>query len=472
MTVYLIDFDGTIAEERDGENTHNKINNLLANDPLLEDDQERLEKICKKIFKKAKPLGGQKAWQKFLTKALERKDTVIIISFNQYGVEYFPYYLEKVIKLSKQSAGQMLVVSWTPDDPATANKNAHIKAALTKIKYSLNRHGQIVFVDDRTRNINGIKGIPIKDVEGNQTMVHTILADNKGTHVNTLQQWVDKNIPEMSYDQPVVRSSSCQSSSYSTKMDKPLYTQDLTYHSGYIHPNATATIPSYPLTSVASLPASSTNFKALPMGAYSPAQSTQGSHSQHVTQARPVQSTLSPLYQQNEFPVTSHVNNSIHYAQLQPSSMPPRVQQNTPPVMHHMSSIHSYSPSATTSYSHSAGSYEAVNPYQSHTYSSSQTIAPSLPAQQDNFSNNSYGEFPTTSYVGTTHPLSTTSYSHAIRHHETAYQPRHNPYAPVFATPNGRSTYSASQLPSINNLLNTREEEERIMRSQFPAPGY
>jgi len=303
MTVYLIDFDGTIAEERDGKNIHNKINSLLDNNLLLEDDQEQLEKICKKIFKKAKPLGGQKAWCKFFTKALKQNDTVIILSFSQYG-EYFPYYLAKVIKLPEQSVKQVHIEAWTPDDPATANKNAHIKNALTKIKYSLNRHGQIVFVDDRTRNINGIKGISIKDVEGNQTMIHTILADNKGTHVNTLQQWVDKNIPEMFHDQPVVRSPSHQSSSYSTKIDKPLYTQELTYHhhSGSIHPNTITTIPSYPLTSTVSLPASSTNFNALPIGTYPSAQSTQGSHSRYVTQARPVQSTLSPPYQhqQNE----------------------------------------------------------------------------------------------------------------------------------------------------------------------------
>lgn len=160
MAVFIIDFDLTITSEH----THN----LLSE----EEDVEQHWEIMKNVL----PIGSVQEWFNIFNTLLSNGHKVGVVSFNAYP-QYISRYLKEVIGLSPDVFQHICVLSWTPNNPSTANKNQHIGMALTQLEYNQSVDGDVVVVDDQLRNINGAMELGYR----------TVLATKTGAHLNTLQ---------------------------------------------------------------------------------------------------------------------------------------------------------------------------------------------------------------------------------------------------------------------------------------------
>lgn len=138
MAVFLIDFDLTITSQH----THNLLEEAMEDPSIANDEEKQWE-----IFKAVLPVRSAEAWLNVFTDLQSHGHKIAFLSFSSYPA-LISRYIKEVIKFTNPFA----LISWTPKNPSTANKNQHVKQALTLLEYRPT-DGDVVFIDDTERNI-------------------------------------------------------------------------------------------------------------------------------------------------------------------------------------------------------------------------------------------------------------------------------------------------------------------------------
>jgi hypothetical protein len=170
MTVFILDFDRTIADD----DTQNLMSQTKDRDSAWE------------VLKEVKPIGGSMIWRQVFRQLIDDGHPVAIASFNSFDILIYDY-LNKVIGLTEAELAKIHIEAWTPCNPETANKDKHIEA----IKIALNFKGdnnEIVFVDDDTAiNIPAAKKLGCRTISAIGTShINTIIKMSQATSKHSL----------------------------------------------------------------------------------------------------------------------------------------------------------------------------------------------------------------------------------------------------------------------------------------------
>jgi len=169
--IFLIDFDGTIA---DGQ-THNAIA-LAINQKHITDEKESHWQFLRNAICGGRhhPIGSAEEWCKVFTTLLNDGHKVGIVSFSSFP-HMIEKYIREVVGLPEDIARQVYVYAHLPFNPGHANKNHHIETAKNHFRYTGDMK-RVVLIDDSFRNIVG----------ANTLGCTTVMVDERNSHLNKI----------------------------------------------------------------------------------------------------------------------------------------------------------------------------------------------------------------------------------------------------------------------------------------------
>ncbi len=169
--IFLIDFDGTIADGH----THNAVAFAVKENHITNEKKSHWDFLRKLIHHGSHhPLGSAQEWQKVFATLLADGHKVGIISFSSYP-HMIENYLREIVGLSENVMSQVYVYAHLPPNPGHANKNAHIEMAKKHFEYNGPNH-RVVLIDDSFRNIVGAQMLGCT----------TIAVDEKNSHLQQI----------------------------------------------------------------------------------------------------------------------------------------------------------------------------------------------------------------------------------------------------------------------------------------------
>ncbi len=177
MALIIFDFDGCIANG----NLHEIIANAIKASPNtnIATDQEAQWALIKDIPPILFVNGDETiTCEEVFAKANAEGNHLAIASFNGFGKHLIPRYLKEVLHLNNKLMDKILIISWLPANPNTADKNDHILQIKDKYHYR-DILATTVLVDD-----DDFKNIPAA-LDNGYSVVH---ADKTGKHLKCLKE--------------------------------------------------------------------------------------------------------------------------------------------------------------------------------------------------------------------------------------------------------------------------------------------
>lgn len=139
-----------------------------------------LSPLYQNFFALVELIGGKEAWRNLFIKIINSGHILSFVSFHK-DAGYISYFLRSVLELPEEICDKILIQSWQPSSPNTADKNMHIRCLLVQMGSSA-ANQSILFVDPDRGNLEMAKD-----------MCHfRLLADSSGGHIGVINQYIDR----------------------------------------------------------------------------------------------------------------------------------------------------------------------------------------------------------------------------------------------------------------------------------------